>query len=139
MLSVGCTTSIAEEQKFTFATKFRHGIAEHIIDRCTFAAGDTLLQRCYPSSDCIEWRPHRRGGYNARNANVSHLFLTRKQDFMQSLARADSGKYYFDVTAGLQPGEPDDAFGKVNDFYWLTHIEDIDGHIAVPLAERVTG
>src|SRR5437868_6176703 len=121
-----------------FAAKFRHSIAQYIIDCGTFAAGNALLQGRYPSSDRIERRPYRLGSNDARDANVRRLFLARKQDFVQPLARTDAGKFYFDIATRFQPGEPDDPLGKVDDFYRLTHVKDIDRDVPVMLVECVT-
>src|SRR6478609_2776720 len=85
-----------------FATKLRHCIAKYVVDRCTLATGNALLQGRHPSSNGIERRPDRFRRHDARDSNVRRLFLAREQNFVQTLTRTDTGKCYLDVTAGLE-------------------------------------
>src|SRR5262249_36529573 len=120
-----------------FATEFRHSVAKDIVDRCALAAGNALLQGRYPGSNGIERRPDRLCRHDARDADVCRLLLAGEQNFMQPLARTNTGKCNFDVTDGMQPGMPDNTFRKIDDFEGLAHIENVNRRVVVAVFERM--
>src|SRR6516225_276550 len=104
-----------------FATKFRNGITQDIVDRRTLATGYRLLQGRDPGAYRIEWRPHRLCGDDAGNSYFGGLFAAREQNFVQSFARTDTGVGNLDIASRLKSGQPDDPLGKINDLDGLTH------------------
>src|SRR5689334_4653453 len=123
----------------SFAAKFRHSIAQDIVDCRAFAARQALFQSCDPGADCFKRWPHRLGGNDAGNADVDCLFLAGKQNFIQPLARTNSGESDFNITVRFQPAEPDYALSQINDLYRLPHIENVNGHVAIQPAQSMTG
>ena len=60
------------------------------------------------------------------------------ENFMQPFARTNTGKCNFDVTAWLQPGQPDNTLRKIDDLDGLAHIENVNRRVAVAVFEGVT-
>src|ERR1700692_2376589 len=74
------------------AAKFRHRVAQHIIDDRTLVARQALLELCHPGTDRLKRRPHRLGSNDTGYSDLGHLLLTREQNLVQPFAGPDAGE-----------------------------------------------
>src|SRR5262245_66644679 len=85
----------------------------------------------------IERWPHWLCGNDAGNSYLGGLFAAREQNFVQPFARTDTGVRNLNIPSRLKSGQPDDPFGKINDFDRLAHVENIDRDVAGAIAESM--
>src|SRR5262245_62269916 len=85
----------------------------------------------------IERWPHWLCGNDAGNSYLGDLFASREQNFVQPFARTDTGVGNLNIPSRLKSGQPDDPFGKINDFDRLAHVENIDRDVAGAIAESM--
>ena len=107
------------------------------VDRCAFAGVEIALQLDDPVLHHRDRRTDRLGGDDAVDADIGTALLGREQDFVEPLAGADAGKDDIDVAPRLKPAQSDHAFGEIDDFDGLSHIEHIDRRVRARRAERM--
>src|SRR3974377_2339363 len=117
--------------------EFGHRVAQYIVDDRPLVARQALLQQRHPGADRFQRRLYWLGGDNTGNADLAGLFLAGEQDLMQTLAGANAGESDLDIPPGLEPAQPDDALGKVDDLHGLPHVEHVDKNVGTLRPQRV--